>query len=92
MQYIVEFCASGRGLVEAMADMRTWLDHKRIEPLGFRHCRDTARITFQVDFNNEPDAIDFARAFGGRMVGAPASPVAVAVAEVVVAEVAEYLP
>ena len=85
MQYIVEVCMSDGGLVDAMANMRTWLDRKRIEPLGFRHCRDTARMMFQVDFNNEPDAIEFSRAFGGRMVGGPATPVAAAV------EVAEHL-
>ncbi len=69
MQYVVEVCVSDRRLVDSMADMRTWLDHQRIEPLGFRHCRDRARMMFQVDFDNEPDAIGFARAFGGRVVG-----------------------
>jgi hypothetical protein len=88
MQYFVEVCVSDRGLVESMANMRTWLDHQRIEPLGFRHCRDGARMTFQIDFNNEPDAIGFARAFGGRVVGGgSADPVAA-----VLNEVAEPLP
>ena len=73
MQYIVEVCVSGRGLVNSMAEMRTWLDHQRIEPNGFRHRRDSARIRIHVDFNSEPDAIGFARAFGGRMVGGPAA-------------------
>ena len=72
MQYLVEVCVSGRELVDSMAEMRTWLDHRRIEPHGFRHCRDSARIMLHVDFNSEPDAIGFARAFGGRMVGAQA--------------------
>jgi hypothetical protein len=74
MQYIVEVCVSDHGLVDSMADMRTWLDHKRIEPLGFRHCADSKRMTFQVDFNSEPEAAGFARAFGGRMIGGPAMP------------------
>jgi hypothetical protein len=73
MQYLVEVCVSDRGLVDSMAEMRTWLDHRRIEPNGFRHCRDSARIMCQVDFNSEPDATGFARAFGGRMVGGPAA-------------------
>ena len=73
MQYIVEVCVSGRGLVNSMAEMRTWLDHQRIEPHGFRHRRDSARIIIHVDFNSEPDAIGFARAFGGRMAGGPAA-------------------
>ena len=69
MQYIVEVCVSDHGLVHSMAEMRTWLDHQRIEPHGFRQCRDIAGIMFHVDFNNEPDAIGFARAFSGRVVG-----------------------
>jgi hypothetical protein len=73
MQYIVEVRVSGRGLVDSMAEMRTWLDHQRIEPHGFRHHRDSARIIIHVDFNSEPDAIGFARAFGGRMAGGPAA-------------------
>ena len=77
MQYIVEVSVSARGLVESMADMRTWLDHKRIEPLGFRQRGESAGITFQVDFNNKPDANEFARAFGGRMLGEPVGPAAV---------------
>ena len=76
MQYIVEISVNERGLVDSMADMRTWLDHKRIEPLGFRHSGDRPQMTFQVDFTAEPDATEFARAFGGRMVGAPMAPAA----------------
>jgi len=72
MQYLVEVCVSGRGLVDSMAEMRTWLDHQRIEPHGFRHRRDSVRVMFHVDFNSERDAIGFARAFGGRVVGGPA--------------------
>ena len=73
MQYLVEICVGDHGLVDAMAEMRTWLDHRRIEPNGFRHCRDSARTLFHVDFNTEPDAIGFARAFGGRVIAGPAA-------------------
>ena len=83
MQYIVEVCVSDRGLVDLMADMRTWLDHERIEPNGFRHRGDSDRMTFQVDFNSEPDATGFARAFGGRVVGGPATPVGAVLKEAV---------
>ena len=76
MQYFVEVCVSELGLVDLMANMRTWLDHKRIEPQGFRHCRDSVRMTFQVEFNNEPDAIEFAQAFGGRLIRGPVASVA----------------
>jgi len=75
MQYLVEVCVSGRGLVDSMAEMRTWLDHRRIEPNGFRHRGESARMKFHVDFNYEPDAIGFAQAFGGRLVGEPAGAV-----------------
>ena len=67
MQYIVEVRVSGRDLVELDGgSMRTWLDHQRIEPHGFRHRRDSAQIMIHIDFNSEPDAIGFARAFGGQ--------------------------
>jgi len=71
MQYIVEVCVSDRGLVDSMAEMRTWLDHRRIEPNGFRHRSECAGMKFHVDFNQEPEAIGFAQAFGGRLVVAP---------------------
>jgi hypothetical protein len=73
MQYIVEVCVHGHELVNAMTEMRTWLDHWRIEPHGFRQRRDGASIMFQIDFNNEPDAIGFAQAFDGRVTGGPAA-------------------
>ena len=72
MQYIVEVCVGNHGLVDLMAEMRTWLDHRRIEPNGFRHQRENGRMMFHVDFNSRPDATGFARAFGGRVIGGPA--------------------
>ena len=63
-----KFASSGRGLVDSMAEMRTWLDHQRIEPHGFVTAAIAPASLFHVDFNSEPDAIGFARAFGGRMV------------------------
>jgi hypothetical protein len=72
MQYIVEVCISDRELVDVMVEMRTWLDRWRVEPHGFRHCRDRTQLMFHIDFNTEPDAIGFARAFDGRVIGGPA--------------------
>lgn len=86
MQYIVEVPVSDRGLVTSMAEMRTWLDHRRIEPNGFRHCREQACTMFHVDFTHEPDAIGFARAFGGRVVGGLSSDSTGAAALTVTAE------
>ena len=37
--------------------------------MGFAIARDSACMMFHVDFNQEPDAIGFAQAFGGRLVG-----------------------
>src|SRR3954453_16576513 len=59
MQYIVEVWVGDRGLVASMAEMRVWLHHRRIEPNGFRHRSEPARMKFHVDFNHEPDAIGF---------------------------------
>jgi hypothetical protein len=75
MQYLVEICIGDGALIASMAEMRTWLDHRRIEPNGFRHCRDSARILFHVDFNSEADAIEFALAFGGRVIAGPSAAV-----------------
>lgn len=83
MQYLVEVCVGDGGLVSSMAEMRTWLDHRRIEPQGFRHSCNSPRVVFHVDFNNEPDAIGFAEAFNGRVVGRPAA---------IMTESAEALP
>ena len=49
--------------------MRTWFDHRRIEPDSFRHSSDRAEITFRVDFSVAAEASAFAQAFGGRLIG-----------------------
>ena len=69
MQYIVEIGVEHRNLIGAMAQMRTWFDHRRIEPDAFRHSSDRAEITFRVDFSAEAEASAFAQAFGGRLIG-----------------------
>jgi hypothetical protein len=71
MLYTVEVRLIGRDLVASMTEMRTWLDHQRVEPDAFRHSAGGAGITFRVDFKREPEAMDFARAFSGRIVGMP---------------------
>jgi hypothetical protein len=68
MQYVVETSVGERDFVASMREMRTWFDHRRIEPDAFRHATAGERITFYADFRAEPDAVAFARAFGGRVI------------------------
>ena len=75
MQYIVEINADQREFIGLMSQMRTWLDHQRIQPDAFRHATDRAEITIRVDFSVEAAATAFAQAFGGRLIGPlPADP------------------
>ena len=71
MLFTVEVRMIGGDLVTSMAQMRTWLDHLRVEPDAFRHSRGGAGVTFRVDFRSEDAARRFARAFGGRLIGQP---------------------
>ena len=54
-------------LVETIEAMRTWLDHRRYEPAVFRYSFGHPRILFQVDFAIEAEAVEFAKAFDGRL-------------------------
>ena len=71
MLYTVEVRLIGGEFIGFMTQMRTWLDHQRIEPDAFRHSSGGAGITFRVDFKIETEADSFARAFGGRLIGLP---------------------
>jgi hypothetical protein len=71
MLFTVEVRLIGGDLITSMTHMRTWLDHQRVEPDAFRHSAGGAGITFRVDFKLEFEAVAFARAFGGRLVGLP---------------------
>jgi hypothetical protein len=71
MVFPVEVRLIGGDLLTSMRYMRNWLGHRRVEPDAFRHSSGGAGITFRVDFNLEHDALAFARAFGGRLVGLP---------------------
>lgn len=73
MLYTVEVRLIGGDLIASMSHMRTWLDHRRVEPDAFRHSAGGAGITFRVDFKVEDEALAFARAFGGRVIGVPAT-------------------
>lgn len=69
MLYTVEVRLVGGNLLSSMSQMRTWLDHRRFEPDAFRYSAGTPTTTFRVDFKTEPEALEFAEAFRGRLLG-----------------------
>jgi hypothetical protein len=69
--YTAEVRLLDADLSTVLCDMRTWLDHHRCEPEGFRHCTGGGEVRFLVDFKAESEAQAFAKAFGGRLSGAP---------------------
>jgi hypothetical protein len=69
MGYTVETRIIGGGLATAMADMRAWLDQRRLQPNGFRQRDDGPAAILQVSFNSEHEAVSFAEAFAGQLLG-----------------------
>jgi len=69
--YTAEVQLIGGSLPTMLSDMRTWLDHRRVEPDSFRHFSRAAKVVFRVDFKLEAEARAFAKAFGGRVLPAP---------------------
>ena len=67
--YVVEFRHDGDGLAEPMADIRTWLDHQRIQPSVFRLSLMPGGTTFHLEFKGASDAEAFAQAFAGQVIG-----------------------
>ena len=66
--YIVEVRHNGDGLAEPMADIRTWLDHQRIQPSVFRLSLMPEGTMFHLEFKAASDAEVFARAFDGQVI------------------------
>lgn len=71
MLYTVEVRMIGGDLPTFMSEMRTWLDHHRLEPDAFRYSPGSPTTTFRVDFKLDEEAKAFAKAFGGRVLGTP---------------------
>jgi len=68
MLYIVEV-ASGRGDIAAvMSNMRTWLDHHRLQPVIFLQRPGRDGVTFRLEFRTEAEAGAFVGTFGGRLI------------------------
>jgi hypothetical protein len=71
MFYIVEVAIDAETLSHELGRMRTWLDHMKFETVGFRQILDTN--IFRVDFQGEPEAIEFAQAFAGHLLNRSAA-------------------
>jgi hypothetical protein len=70
MAYRVEVSVAEGDLSDRMTAMRTWLDHQKYEPDTFRYKPDVrADRMIRVEFKFEHEAMAFAQAFGGRVVG-----------------------
>ena len=69
--YTAEVRLADADFSTVLCDMRTWLDHHRSEPESFRQLSNGGAVSFLVDFKAESEAQSFAKAFGGRVSGAP---------------------
>jgi len=69
MTHIVEIRAAGNDASVTMSDMRVWLDHFRYEPDTCRQFSRGAGVLFRLAFKIEREAVAFAAAFGGRVLG-----------------------
>ena len=65
MLYIVGLTIAELNIVERMNEMRTWLDHRHIEPTMFRVLDRDAGGELRLSFSSEADAAAFAEEFGG---------------------------
>jgi hypothetical protein len=67
MLYIVDLTIADANFIERMSEMRTWLDHRRVEPSRFRFVIGEAAGACRVHFTSEADAAAFAQEFGGEV-------------------------
>lgn len=65
--HMIEICVPDHDLAEKMAEMRTWLDDRRYEPLIFRYRQAHDGLVILVGFDVATDADAFAKRFGGRV-------------------------
>ena len=64
---IVEIPVSAGALADALANMRTWLDHNHCEPVLFRtrKSQDADTVLIRVEFKEDTGAEAFQLAFNG---------------------------
>ena len=65
MLYIVEVAIGAGNLAHELSQMRTWLDHRKSQAIGFRQIPG-ANIC-RVYFESEQEASAFAQAFAGQV-------------------------
>jgi hypothetical protein len=65
MPYIVEVAIDAGNLAHDFSQMRTWLDHMKLQVIGFKKI--TGRNICRIDFENEQEARAFAQAFAGQV-------------------------
>ncbi len=65
----VEVCLrEKKNLAPTMEKMRTWLDHRHVEPVIFRYAFSPNGIRLQVDFAIKSEADAFCHAFDGKLL------------------------
>ncbi len=69
MASTVETRLVGSDLGRTMGAMRTWLDHRKVVPCGFRQSGSPGGMALHVEFNASSDADDFAANFNGWVLG-----------------------
>ena len=67
--HLVEMCRPAAELGAAMAQMRTWLDHRQTEPSLFELAFLAGRVVrFRLRFREASDAFAFASVFDGEVL------------------------
>jgi hypothetical protein len=68
MLYAVEIRRDREHLAKIMSAIREWLDARRFEPDVFRCDTEAERVTFQLEFKKESEAVACANDFGGQRI------------------------
>ena len=71
MLSIVEVAVKAGSLAHALSEMRTWLDHRKFQAVGFRQV--AGSHICRVDFDSEQEAMAFAEEFSGRLLNRSAA-------------------
>ena len=71
MSYIVEVTIDAGSLAHALSQMRTWLDHIKLQAIGFRQT--PGANTCRVDFAGKTEASSFAQSFAGQILNRTAA-------------------
>ena len=66
MIYVVEVLLVAEDLANELNQMRTWLDHMKVQAIGFRQISSSS--IWRIDFEGEQQATAFAQAFDGQVL------------------------